>query len=106
MITSESLSALTQDQRNDLYSLILPFPASKESGAILREVVSKFADLCGARGLDPVEVLALLAAQDWHPADEDHISAAGLTVQDDPIIPSPVMEVDPSLWTDEERAAS
>jgi hypothetical protein len=29
------------------------------------ELISAFADLCGYRDLDPVEVLNLLNAQDW-----------------------------------------
>jgi hypothetical protein len=53
------------------------------------EVISDFADLCGYRDLDPIEVLKVLNAQDWHPADEepdedeDYISTAGLKIHED-----------------------
>ena len=35
------------------------------------DVTSDFAEFCGVRDLDPVEVLRVLNAQDWHPADEE-----------------------------------
>ena len=38
---------------------------------MIDEVISAFADLCGGRDLDPVEVLKVLNAQDWHPAYEE-----------------------------------
>jgi len=35
------------------------------------DVISDFAEFCVVRELDPVEVLKVLSAQDWHPADEE-----------------------------------
>jgi hypothetical protein len=49
------------------------------------ELISAFADLCGSRDLDPVEVLKVLNAQDWHPADEEPVYAmAPVTVYEEP----------------------
>ena len=37
------------------------------------EVISDFADFCGSRDLDPVAVLKVLNAEDWHLADDEQI---------------------------------
>jgi hypothetical protein len=48
------------------------------------EVISDFADFCGSRDLDPVEVLEVLNAQDWHLADDEPVyTMAPFTVYED-----------------------
>ena len=66
------------------------------------EVASAFADLSGTGDLNLVEVLKVLKAQDWHPADEesaytmtrvtiyeepeedeDYVSTVGLKIHED-----------------------
>jgi hypothetical protein len=49
------------------------------------EVKSAFADLCGYRDLDPVEVLNVLNAQDCHPVDEEPVyTISGLKIHEEP----------------------
>jgi len=45
------------------------------------DVISAFADLCGCLGLDPVDVLKVLNAQDWSQVED--ISTARLKVHED-----------------------
>ena len=45
------------------------------------ELISAFADLCGYRDLDPVEVLKVLNAQDWR--QEPAYTMSGLKIHED-----------------------
>lgn len=49
------------------------------------ELISAFADLCGIRDLDPVEVLKVLNAQDWSQDEEERVTVpASVTVYEEP----------------------
>jgi hypothetical protein len=46
------------------------------------EIVRDFVDRCEYRHLDPIEVLEVLNAQDWH-EDDEYVTIPAFTVDED-----------------------